>query len=94
MRQGKLRFYSWSNRQWFWSKRSTASLPAIAQRGCDGVNRQLNALTNAFVGFTGAVAFHEFDLEQVERLDIGQAQADGIVQRRVGLKQVALARCR
>ena len=47
-------------------------LSAVAQRRCNGVDRQLNALTDPFVGFACAVAFHEFDLEQVERLDIGQ----------------------
>jgi hypothetical protein len=40
---------------------------AVAQGGRDGVDRELDALADARVGFARAVAFHQFDLEQVER---------------------------
>ena len=65
-------------------------LPAITQRSGDGVDGKLNALSDPRVSFACAVAFHQFDLEQVERLYIGQAKPDRVVQRGAGLKQMAL----
>ena len=55
------------------------ALPAIPERRRDGVNGQLNTLADPFVSFARTVAFHQFDLEQVKRFDIGQPQPDGIV---------------
>lgn len=69
------------------------ALPAIPERRRDGVNGQLNTLANPFISFARAVAFHQLDLQQVERFDIGQPQPDGIVERGVGLQQMTLPRC-
>ena len=66
------------------------NLPAVPQRGGNGIDRKLDSFSDPFVGFTRAVAFHEFDLEQVERLDIWQPQPNGVVKRGAGLKQMAL----
>lgn len=46
-------------------------LPAIAQRRCDRVDRQFDAFLDARIILARPVALEQFDLEQVERLDIG-----------------------
>lgn len=72
---------------------AVADLPAIPERRRDGVDGQLNTLADPLVSFARTVAFHQFDLEQVKRFDIGQPQPDGIVERGVGLQQMTLPRC-
>src|SRR5690606_20433351 len=67
------------------------ALPAIPQRRRDRVDRQLDALVDARVGLARAVALHQLDLGQVERLDIGQAQPDRRFERRILLQQPRLA---
>jgi hypothetical protein len=51
----------------------------------------MDALADARVRLAGAVALQQFDLEQVQGLDIGQAQADRGVERRLPLEQARLA---
>src|SRR5437016_5380782 len=68
-----------------------AGLPRIAQRRRDRVDRELDPLGDPGIALPGAVALEQFDLEQVQRLDIGQAQADRFVERRIALEQIGLA---
>lgn len=57
-----------------WSE--ARGLAGIAERGRDGVDGQLYPVPNAGVGLASAMPLEQFDLQMVERLDVGQAQPD------------------
>src|SRR3954451_19986128 len=67
-------------------------LSAVAQRRGDRVDRELNPLANPRVVLAGAVPFQQLDLEQIQRLDVGQAQADRGLERRMLFEQPRLLR--
>src|SRR3546814_17559500 len=63
------------------------SSAAVLERGGDGVDGELDAGDHFFVAVAAAKAADKVHLQQVQRLDIGQAQPDGGVERRRMRKQ-------
>lgn len=45
---------------------------AVAQRGRDRVDRQFDAFLDPGIILAGAIALEQFDLQQVQRLDVGK----------------------
>src|SRR3546814_9604264 len=68
------------------------SSAAVLERGGDGVDGELDAGDHFFVAVGAAKAADKVHLQQVQRLDIEQAQPDGGVERRRMRKQAALSR--
>ncbi|MDT4863942.1 hypothetical protein FQZ97_986770 [compost metagenome] len=61
--------------------------PCVSQAGRDAVDRNVDAAAHAFVAigvvFTSAVAPHQFHLQVVQRVDVGETVAHGALQRGV-----------
>src|SRR6266571_7941344 len=70
---------------------NASTLAAVAQTGCDAVDRQVNPGNDILRRVTGAVALQQLDLHVVERIEIGKAVADRAGQERVALKQAPLS---
>jgi hypothetical protein len=58
-------------------------LTAVAQPGSDAVDRQVDAAGHPLVGFAGAVALEQLDLQVVERVHVGRAQLQRALEHRV-----------
>jgi len=65
---------------------------AVTQCRGHGVDGQLDAFPDPRVGFAGSVTLQQLNLQQIQWLDIGQAQPDGSIQRRMLRQQARLAR--
>ena len=71
------------------------ALAGVAQAGGDAVDRQVDAALQPLHAFLAlapvAVAAQQFDLQVVERVEIGEAMRDRARQRRVALQPFGLA---
>src|SRR5476649_1673980 len=66
--------------------------PAIAERGGDGVDRQLDSFAHSRIVLARAMPLQELDLQQIQWIDVGQAQAYRCIQYWVLLEKARLLR--
>ena len=57
------------------SRSAAKTLAAIAQAGSNAVNREMDSLHDPLIGYAGAKALEQLDLNMIERVDIGKAVA-------------------
>src|ERR1700744_937040 len=66
-------------------------LATVPETGGDAFDRQVDALADHLVGLAGAVAAQKLHLQEIERVDVGQTQADRLRQLRGGFQEDGLA---
>src|SRR5262249_13449800 len=70
--------------------KSACMLPTIQKPRRNPVDGEMDALNNALVRLAVPVAFEQFELHVIERVDIGEPVADRTGERRVALEQALL----
>jgi hypothetical protein len=65
-------------------------LTAVAQPGSDAVDRQMDAAGDPLVGFAGAVALEQLDLQVVQRVHVGRAQLQRTLEHRIVGEEIVL----
>ena len=62
----------------------------VAKGGRDRVDRQMDAFVDPYILLPGAIAFQKLDLQEIQRFDVGEAQADRSIQPRIIFEQAFL----
>ena len=75
--------------------RETATvLAAVAEAGCEPVDRQVYRTLRPHIGRARTIAAQELDLEVIERIEVRKAVADASRKRRIVVEQRRLLRDR